>query len=57
MHIRKLFHNGTRKVNELHEVTSNMNFNLRAHRLLLTLGAHACSEGYYSCRVCMYVCV
>ena len=24
---------------------------------LLTLGAHAHSEGYSSCRVCMYVCV
>ena len=26
-------------------------------RALLTLGAHAHSEGYSSCRVCMYVCV
>ena len=26
-------------------------------RKLLTLGAHAHSEGYSSCRVCMYVCV
>ena len=25
--------------------------------VLLTLGAHAHSEGYSSCRVCMYVCV
>ena len=25
--------------------------------LYLTLGAHAHSEGYSSCRVCMYVCV
>ena len=28
-----------------------------AQRGLLTLGAHAHSEGYSSCRVCMCVCV
>ena len=29
----------------------------RSWSLLLTLGAHAHSEGYSSCRVCVYVCV
>ena len=35
MHIRKLLDNGRKKVNQLHKVTSNRNFNLSALKHLL----------------------
>ena len=57
MHIRKLLDNGRKRVNQLHKVISNRNINLSARRHLLTLGAHAHSEGYCSCRVCMCACM
>ena len=38
-------------------VPTNWSWDRDTLKDLLTLGAHAHSEGYCSCRVCMYVCV
>ena len=56
MHIKKVLDNGRKKIYQLHKVISNRNIHLSASRLLLTIDAHARSEGYCSCPVCVCVC-